>query len=319
MIKVKAENLRLSLTVGARYWMSDKPDYKYEHRVSTIEAFLANVAIASGQSGPANLSTPQPIAPHASIARSQDANTPGVPGAEKSSQSSFYIATKPSSQIARQLWQSRITIAQGEKDEEYRNRLRHLIEQIRSIRFEPKNKKPEPFIALEPVLTVEPNETSSITEAQKERAENQVQPESDSRPPYEPVSDKTLQMLENLSQEPGQLRSPFELAELLFLSGHLKQAAVFYQHALTRQDPNDVGLVEDRAWIMFQIGNCLYYDDLPTAEKMYMQLIAEYPNCPWTDLAKARAQLIDWCQKDKPQTLIAECRPSVLPQAKAFQ
>jgi TolA-binding protein len=128
-------------------------------------------------------------------------------------------------------------------------------------------------------------------------------------------------------QHPERLNKPFELGELLFLSGHLKDAAICYQEALSRSspdkaDPNqkpqqdakvpDVGLktsllsIQSRAWILFQIGNCLRNDDPPTAMKMYKQLIAEYPDSPWVDLAKARSTLIDWYQKDNPRGLIAE-------------
>jgi len=148
-------------------------------------------------------------------------------------------------------------------------------------------------------------------------------------------------MLKSLLQHPERLRNPFELGEILFLSGHLKDAAICYQEALSRSSPDkadptqkpqqslglltedvkvpDVVLgprlaetktgmfsIRNRAWILFQIGNCLRDDELPTAMKMYRQLIAEYPDSPWADLAKARSKLIDWYQKDNPRALIAE-------------
>ena len=43
-----------------------------------------------------------------------------------------------------------------------------------------------------------------------------------------------------------------------------------------------------------------------TAMKMYGQLITEYPNSPWKELAEARSKLLDWYQKDEPHKLIAE-------------
>ncbi len=64
----------------------------------------------------------------------------------------------------------------------------------------------------------------------------------------------------------------------------------------------------DRAWILFQIGNCLRKDDLPAAAKMYQQLLTEYPNSPWVDLAKAQSNLIAWYLKDEPVKLIAEVK-----------
>ncbi|GAF86608.1 unnamed protein product, partial [marine sediment metagenome] len=131
--------------------------------------------------------------------------------------------------------------------------------------------------------------------------------------PYEPVADQTLQALEKLSQHPDQIDNPLELAEVLFLSGYLKRAAVFYQEALNRHSADEAGPVQqapalresrNRAWILFQIGNCLRDEDRPTAAKMYRQLIVEYPDSLWTDLAKGQDQLISWYQKDQPQTLL---------------
>jgi len=214
-----------------------------------------------------------------------------------------------SSRLGRQLWRTRISVPGGEKDNRSKSELKRLIEQIRSIEFKPPKQTAEPVIILEPVARPgrEPNETSSGTEAKEEPEKKTIE----SRLPYEPVTDQTLQMLGSIAQHLDQLDSPFELGEVLFFSGRLKEAAVFYQEALKRKSPDNPPTADDqdRAWILFQIGNCLRDDDLPTAKKMYRQLITEYPNSPWVYLAKAREELIDWYQKDKPRTLIAECQP----------
>jgi TolA-binding protein len=55
---------------------------------------------------------------------------------------------------------------------------------------------------------------------------------------------------------------------------------------------------------LFQIGNCLRDGDRPAAEKVYKQLIAEYPDSPWTDLARAEDKLLEWYQKENPHELI---------------
>ena len=343
-MKVKTQDLKPNAMLDKRKW-------KYEHRALSIEhrflfltcwllPLFAGVAIASEQADPADLSAPQVIAPHqldVSLARLRrassigagppDANTPNFAVVKKPPQDSFYIAgtplrgnpPKPISQSAQQLWQSRISVPQSEKDKKYRDELRRLIAQIRSIKFEPKNQEPKPVIAIEPAPdtrneargTKDVHSPSSIAHPSSiagpdttEEASATGGTEND----YEPVSDQTLQMLKNLSQQPDQLHNPLELAEILFLSGNLKQATMFYQQALNRKDPNDVTSAQNRAWILFQIGNCLRDDDLPAAKKMYRQLIAEYLNSPWTDLAKARQNLIDWYLNDKPRTLIAECK-----------
>jgi len=207
-----------------------------------------------------------------------------------------------SSNLGRQLWRAGICVYEGEKDSKSKNKLKRLIEQVRSIEFKPP-KKSEPFITIEPVpTTVEPNETPAEVEMKAKTQKQTIE----SKPPYKPVTDRTLQMLSNITQDPNQLDNPFELGEVMYFSGRLKEAAVFYQEALNRTDPDKAGSDRNRPWILFQIGNCLRNDDLTTAQKIYRQLIAEYPGSPLVDLAKARENLIDWYLKDKPRTLIAE-------------
>ncbi|GAH37221.1 unnamed protein product, partial [marine sediment metagenome] len=252
-------------------------------------------------------------------------------------QGSLPVAQSSNNHLAHQLWQASISIAKVEKTES-KNELQRIIEQIRSVEFERREEAPKPVIVVvEPAPTTEPNETPSAMEAPQENEVKKIE----LKLPYEPLKDQTLQMLKSLLQHPERLRNPFELGEILFLSGHLKDAAICYQEALSRSSPDkadptqkpqqslglltedvkvsDVVLgprlagtktgmfsIRNRAWILFQIGNCLRDDELPTAMKIYRQLIAEYPDSPWADLAKARSKLIDWYQKNNPRALIAE-------------
>jgi len=117
-------------------------------------------------------------------------------------------------------------------------------------------------------------------------------------------------MLKNLANEPRKIANPLELGEVLFMSGNLKEAVLFYSEALKRQDPNDAGASQDRAWILFQIGNCLRNDDMSAAAKIYQQLLTEYPNSPWADFATARNNLIAWYLKDEPLRLIQQLKPA---------
>jgi len=218
-------------------------------------------------------------------------------------------------QLGHQLWRAGISAYEDEKDRKSKVALKRIIEQIRSIEFKRPKKSVEPVIRVEPVVkTVEPNETSSHTEAKEPRTYFASDANAKSRCG---VTDRTLQLVDNLVQHPGRSDNPFALGEVLYYSGRLKEAAVFYQEALKRKSSDkadsDTALgsktlrstSQDRAWILFQIGNCLRGDDPLTAKKMYRILIAEYSDSPWVDLAKAREGLIDWQQKDKPRTLIA--------------
>jgi len=218
---------------------------------------------------------------------------------QESPQSSLTVPPDPNSNFRRQLWRAELSIAKGEKDERTKDELKRMIEQIRSIKFETQKETFGPIVVPKVVLIDEPNEAVSET---KEQEKKEIEPKL----PYEPITDQTLQILKDLSQHLDHLRNSFELGETLVLSGNLKEAAIFYQEALKRKSPDDVGSARDRAWILFQIGNCLRNDDPITAMKMYGQLITEYPNSPWKELAGARNKLLDWYQKDEPHKLITE-------------
>jgi tetratricopeptide (TPR) repeat protein len=199
--------------------------------------------------------------------------------------------------IKRRLWQARISppIYDANSAGTSKNELQQIIKQISSVKFEPE-KKPQPIISVEPAAKAEPNKIAADTEPPKEYKIKQL--------PYNPITDITLENIKNLSQHPEQADNPFELAEILFLSGRPKDAAAFYQEAINRTSADKTDAAENRAWILCQIANCLQDDDPAAALKIYRQLITEYPNSPWTDLAKAREKLIDWYQKDKPEALI---------------
>jgi len=222
-------------------------------------------------------------------------------------QTGFAAAGKPDS-LGRKLWQDGISVPQGEKDKRSRNKLKRIIEEIRSVEFDSRDQTPKPVIVVEPMPAAEPDETLSDTEVLEEHEKKEIESGQEIPLLYQPVTDQTLQMLENLSQHLDQVDNPFELGEVLFLSGHQKKAAVFYQEALSRSSADEAGSAQDRAWILFQIGNCLRDDDDAAAKKMYRQLIAEYPESPWTDLAKAQDKLIDWYRENKSRKLIAESK-----------
>jgi tetratricopeptide (TPR) repeat protein len=229
------------------------------------------------------------------------ANSAAEPGQE-SAQGSIAAPEDANSPHERQLWRTDISIVRGSEDAKGKDELKQIIAQIRSVEFGPPKPASVPLVVPDEAAVIEPNKAPPDIPAEKKDEKEQIGP----RPPYEPITDRTLQMLRNLSQHPGKMDNPLELGETLFLSGNLREAAVFYREALKRQDPNDVSSARDRAWILFQTGNCLRNDDLPTAAKMYGKLLTEYPNSPWTGLAKFHSKLINWYLKDEPRKLIAE-------------
>jgi tetratricopeptide (TPR) repeat protein len=223
---------------------------------------------------------------------------------KKLSQSSVITSRDPNNVNRLELLRAEISVAKGQNNTKNKDQLKELIEQIRSVEFEPQKQAPAPVIVPEKTPVIEPNETVPDVPVQKAPAKQEVK----SRQPDESIAGETLQMLRNLAQDPEKLANPLELGEILFVCGNVKEASTFYSEALKRKDPNDVGVSWDRAWILFQIGNCLRKDDLPAAAKMYQQLLTEYPNSPWAGLATAQSNLIAWYLKDEPGKLITEVK-----------
>ena len=255
--------------------------------------FLANAAY---QHGPNTVS---------SFEVWQDLTAPAYDESSKpasSLQNNLLVAKSPTTNLGRQLWHARISAPEDKENKLSKNELQQIIKQVGSVEFKPQEQPVKPIIVVGPVLNAEPNEIESDTEAPQEQSPQK----NEKKLPYEQVTEQTLQKLKDLSQHPEQLQNPFELAEILFNCRCLREAAKCYHEALSRMTTNEADPFQNRAWLLFQTGNCLQNDDPQAAMQMYKQLITEYPNSPWTDLAKTKSKLIDWYLSDKPRALINE-------------
>jgi hypothetical protein len=98
------------------------------------------------------------------------------------------------------------------------------------------------------------------------------------------------------------------LAELLVLTGNQKQAEYFYD--LTIKDCNDSDGIDrnDKAWALFQKACCQRIYELDKSIETCKQILDEYSDCPWAEVAKAKQELLNWYQNDKPNELIQQCR-----------
>ena len=218
------------------------------------------------------------------------------------------IAKSPIADISRKLWQDRISHLKNTDSDTIKYDIETLINQVRSIEFEPQNQTLEPIVTLEPARKdkpaekAQPNETQPVTTTQilKSVKTERIIPENISQ--YIQVKKQTLQIFKDLSQNPEQLQNPLELADILFNSHCLAEAAKCYRQALNRIAADD----SSKAWLLFQLGNCLQNDDPQAATQTYKQLTQECSDSSWADLANAKAQLIDWYQKNKPDTLISK-------------
>ena len=242
-------------------------------------------------------------------ASAYDTNSKGTSPLEND----LLIAKSPITDISRELWQDRITCLKNTDSDASRNDIELLLKQIRSIELGPQKQTPEPIVTLEPTREdkpakkAQPDETQPVTIATQ--IPEPVRPErtisqNRTQPIY--LKKQTLQIFKDLSQKPEQLQNPLKLADILFNSHCLAEAAKCYRQALDRITADDTDQYSDKAWILFQLGNCLQNDDPQTAMQVYRQLTQECPDSSWADLANAKAQLIDWYQKNKPDTLISK-------------
>ena len=215
-------------------------------------------------------------------------------------QNSETINAESSDEIKNKLWLADITPAK--EDINGGKELKLLIEKIRTIDLIPQKHIPEDVNVPEEKTVDEPNDKETeVIELNKEKKKEIVR-----EIPNRPVTDLTLKKLMELAQQPEKIQNPFELGETLFLCDNLQEASIFYKEALERLDPNDIFSAQDRAWLLFKIGNCLRDYDMPAAKEMYGQLITEYPDLLWSNLAEVQNNLIGWRSQNKPNDLIKE-------------
>ena len=206
-----------------------------------------------------------------------------------------------SSELTRRLWETRISLPDPNADMEAKDDLQSLIHRVRSLKFG-ENKVTPSFSAPEESQPVaEPNRNVA---RQPRTAPAPSAPVSEATPMTGSLQSETLEQLSALAQNPDQVSNPFEVAELLFLSGHLVEAIPFYESALAKTSRTDAATSSDRAWILFQLGNCLRKTDMARARDTYQKLVAEHPDSPWAELARAHGRLISWYLATKPDQLL---------------
>ena len=209
-----------------------------------------------------------------------------------------------SNTLAQRLWHNRILAPDPNEGTDNQRDLKDLIQRVRSVRFADPERRP--------AFTVPPESTPEANAATPSTGDNAATPGLDAAlntpttvDNLAALSPETQKELEAILKDPNQVQEPFEMAELLFLSGRTTQATVFYEMAFERSENDTSATSEDRAWILFQLANCLRETDLVRAKDAYMKLVTQYPDSPWTELAKAHGRLITWYQTARPQQWVA--------------
>ena len=187
-----------------------------------------------------------------------------------------------------QLMESRISSLPKDNDNNKTDELKKMIELVRSVKLEPRQPAQQPAPPVAVKATEQPSQPV------------RTQPDENS------TSNETLRLVENQLKDPNLISNPFELAEILFKSGKKVQAGICYKQALKVLPADDPNVAIERAWILFQIGNCFKDEDPNTARESYAELIRTHSNSPWTEIAEARYSVIELYQQDNPGELIQQ-------------
>ena len=119
---------------------------------------------------------------------------------------------------------------------------------------------------------------------------------------------------------------PLALGDALYLAGRTRGAVIFYAKALAQKgdrylisshpSSDNPGLTEgnkvsvpllseaDRAWILYQLGNCHRVSDPAVAAGYYKRVVSEHGRSDWAIPSKVQADLIQWRLQNRPAELI---------------
>jgi tetratricopeptide (TPR) repeat protein len=204
--------------------------------------------------------------------------------------------------IQKSLWRSNITPAQEQKEKAQKEELKSLIEQINAMNLSVSEQAGESPDVNEFQTSNEPekNISQAVSDVQKVKNTN------DNNTLYKPITEKTIQKLKKMAENPQKIDNPYEIGNTLYLSNCVGEAAAFYKEALRRNKPEDISSSEDRAWLLFQTANSLQSVNKSAADDIYKKLVTEFPDSPWAGIARVQSNLITWYIKDQPDELLKE-------------
>jgi tetratricopeptide (TPR) repeat protein len=208
------------------------------------------------------------------------------------------LAIRVKDHISTQLRKSRLTALPPDSNSGPQYDLEQLMERVKAVQLKPMGRVPG---AGETSAAVEPNVASPVS----------LRPAASTKDrPGEANAAAQASTILTQGLDPNTVTHPFRMAEILYASGHLSQAAPFYQKALAQLNPQDKKTATQRQWILLQLGCCWREDQPAQARQMFSQLMSEYPDSPWLDLARAWQGLADWYLTEQPRRLIQQTPPT---------
>ncbi len=205
-----------------------------------------------------------------------------------------------------------LKISDGNSVSTSRNSLKEMITKLRSVRLKPRTVA-QPQNKLQAVVAAGSDEINLIVQQQiKNESNSNVSPAQNQNEAEKPqteqpgvISEQTLQRIKTVSENPSAVNNPYRLAEVLFVAGNKELAAIFYAEALRRIQADAIENPAERAWIIFQIANCLEQSDTDRSAQMYRKVITEYPDSEWAQIAKVKEKLAEWYKENKQVKLAA--------------
>lgn len=211
------------------------------------------------------------------------------------------------------LIEAQIAVPVSDNKNQTSSTLRQMIEKVRSVKFEPKEKPSESAIKEEPTVTPEPEnieagQSEPDVTKQLETESSQIEKQQQQAASDDTIDESILKQIELLTEHPEQAENPLLLAEVLALSGHHKQAAIMYSEAVKRSAEDQPLSIHDKAWLLLQTASCQKTYETEQALKTYKNLLEQCQGSPWTAVAQAQSDLLEWLQTEKPQELIELCK-----------
>lgn len=226
---------------------------------------------------------------------------------DRTSSSSLFVIKSPNTDMGRELWRDQVRPLKEKENQGNKSELQQIIDRLRSVKFPGSIDLALENIETEPVEKItEPIEQVPETQPAIEIIPTPNILASKQYPPQKSITKETLEAINKLSDNIEQLSNPLQLAEILFDAGYLEQAAMCYQQALERTT-DSIDSNSERAWILFQIGNCYRINDAKKAIETYNKLLTDFPESDWVEVATVHIKLVQWHEKDNPRQLIEQC------------
>jgi hypothetical protein len=217
------------------------------------------------------------------------------------------LAARVRDYVSKQLWKSRISTLPSEPTGQDKEELGQLIERLKAAEG---RAKPRDRAQADPAGAQRAPEPNAVPAALPPAPSPVKAPTPDANSARLPA------LLLPDGADPNTVTDPLKMAEILYATGLRAKAAPFYQKALAQVDAQDKKKASERQWILLQLGRCWLEDQPAQARQMFSQLISEYPDSPWLDVARTWQGLTDWYLTEQPRQLIQRT-PSPAPQAGA--